>query len=78
MGSKPPDRHANAREAFTVRPPPGTKEAARRELAERDLELHSLIVACILAVADSPDGVIRLLAPYWPPRKRGRPRKDSK
>jgi hypothetical protein len=61
--------------ALGVRLDPQVKAKGSEALDERDLEMTSFIVACLLALAADPDLFLAGLRPYWPrPKPRGRPR----
>lgn len=62
--------------ALTVRPPADLRQAATRELNERNLEVQAFVVACFKALVADPERFLEGLTAHWPEKKpRGRPRK---
>ncbi|MFE7958652.1 hypothetical protein [Streptomyces sp. NPDC057413] len=62
--------------ALTVRPPADLRQAATRELNERNLEVQAFVVACFKALVAEPEQFLEELTAHWPEKKpRGRPRK---
>lgn len=65
----------------TLRLPPELKAAAQEALkdqSERDdpWTLNDVAVAAVAMFVKRPRTVLRMLEPFKPPRKRGRPRKE--
>ena len=70
------DRHE--REKTTFRPPPEIKEAAQKILDERDdWTLNDFLTACLALLARNPEAMLNRLAAFRPPRRRGRPKKET-
>ena len=64
--------------ALTVRPPAALRQAAARELEERNLEVQAFVVACFKALVADPEAFLGELTAHWPDKKpRGRPRKTD-
>ncbi|WP_211265823.1 hypothetical protein [Actinacidiphila oryziradicis] len=61
---------------LTVRPPADVKTQAQAVLNARNLEVQAFVVACLSALAATPDQFLAGLKPHWPEQKpRGRPRR---
>jgi hypothetical protein len=64
--------------ALTIRPPADLRQAAARELNERNLEVQAFVVACFTALVADPEQFLEELTAHWPDKKpRGRPRKTD-
>lgn len=64
--------------ALTIRPPADLRQAAARELNERNLEVQAFVVACFKALVADPEKFLEDLTAHWPDKKpRGRPRKTD-
>ncbi len=63
-----------------LRLPDDLKAAAKDKLRDQDDEpwtLNDVVVASVAMFVKRPKTVLKMLAPFRPPRKRGRPRKDG-
>ncbi len=73
------DQHRNKP---TLRLPPELKVAAQRALdgqpeGDELWTLQTLVIAFFAMFVKRPKSVLKMLEPFKPPRKRGRPRKDG-
>ena len=68
---KNPDRHKHP--GVLARPDPKTREAIQKALTARGWTLNEFLIACMALGAANPDAMLRRLAQFRPPIRRGRP-----
>lgn len=66
-----PDRHRYP--IVASRPDPQTRQAITVALKARGWTLNDFLVACMRLGAANPDAMLRRLAQFRPPARRGRP-----
>ncbi len=81
MLSRMRDLHKQRVKDFRV--PPEVKAAAQEALADQPdraepWTLNDVVTAALSMLAKRPKTFLKMLEPFKPPRKRGRPRKDYK
>jgi len=71
-----PDRHRNR--PIMARPDPQLREHAQRLLAEHGWTTSDFMIAALMLLTRNPEAMLRRLADFRPPARRGRPPRDRR
>lgn len=75
MTDTKPDRHRNP--AVISRPTPELHTTTKTTLDANDWTMNEFVIACMELVNRNPAAMLKRLAAFKPPRKKGRPPKSK-